>query len=166
MRPTYAAAALALGLVASVAGCGGSSPRAIAPASSPTSRGVQDLAVTDAIRAQLVAAGAKAKGLTATDFTGLVKGFTYYAYDPATHTYWAGAALKPSPSSMPAQVSTQDDGSYTLFHRSATGSWIAMDSALAGPNGPADSKPCSVTPPAGVLTIWGWPANSCHPTGA
>lgn len=133
---------------------------------SPTPTGAQDLAVTDAVRAQLVAAGAKAKGLKASDFVGLEKGLTYYAYDPATQTYWAGAALKPSPSSMPAQVSTQDDGSYTLFHRSASGSWIAMDSALLGPNGPTGSKPCSITPPAAILGVWGWPAKSCHPTGA
>ena len=122
--------------------------------------------MTDAIRAQLVAAGAKEKGLKASDFVGLQKGMTYYAYDPATQTYWAGAALKPSTSSMAAQVSTQDDGSYTLFHRSASGAWIAMNSALAAPNGPADAKPCTVTPPADVLAVWGWPAKSCHPTGA
>ena len=131
----------------------------------PPPTGARDLPVTDAIRAQLVAAGAREKHLKASDFLGLEKGFTYYAFDPATNTYWAGAALKPSPSSLAAQVSTQDDGSYTLFHRSSSGTWSAMDSAMAAPNGPADAKPCTLTPPADVLAVWGWPAHSCHPTG-
>lgn len=178
---SFAMSALAL---AALAGCGSSTPSANPPASptpsssSPSSNpttpfqrptasptGVQDLPVTDAIRAQLVAAGAKEKGLAASDFVGLEKGFTYYAYDPATQTYWAGAALRPSPSSTPAQVSTQDDGSYTLFHRAGGGAWVAVDTGMAG-TAPGNGKCGSATPPAGVLTAWGWPPNTCHAPGA
>lgn len=185
MRPIRVLASLSFGVIvaAAVAGCGGSSPSAspstsgspsMSPSTSPTTpfqrvtptpSGAQNLPVTDAIRAQLVAAGAAEKHLKASDFVGLVKGSTYYAFDPATNTYWAGAALKPSASSVPAQVSTQDDGSYTLFHRSASGTWSAIDTAMAAPNGPADGTPCTVAPPADVLAAWGWPAHSCHPTG-
>lgn len=133
--------------------------------SSPTPAGAQNLKITNAVRAQLVAAGAKEKSLVASDFLGLRKGLTYYAFDPVTNTYWAGASLDPKSSSMGAQVSVQDDGAYTLFHRSAAGSWSAMDSALAAPNGPTGATPCGLTPPADVLALWGWPAHSCHPTG-
>jgi len=188
MRRTHTIAPTALGLLAAtvLAGCGSSSPSANpsvtttsmspsstpttpfqrqSPSMSPTATGAVDLHITNSIRAELVAAGAKEKSLTASDFTGLQPGQTYYAYDAATHTYWAGASLVPSSSSMNAQVSVQDDGGYTLFHRSSTGPWVAMDSALAGPNGPQGAKPCGVTPPADVLISWGWPAHSCHPTG-
>jgi hypothetical protein len=36
---------------------------------------------------------------------------TYYANDPDTMTYWAGAHLMPRPTSERAQVSVQDAGS-------------------------------------------------------
>jgi len=127
--------------------------------------GASDLHITTQVRADLVAAGAAARHLTASDFKGLAPGETYYAFDATTHTYWAGAALVPSSSSYQAQVSSQDDGGYTLFHRTAGGSWIAQDGGMVGPNSGTGAGPCATVPPTDVLAIWGWPANSCHPNG-
>ena len=125
--------------------------------SAPT--GAQDLVVTDAIRSQLVAAGAQLNNLPASDYTGLRAGETYYAYDPVAKVYWAGAGLDPSTASTQAQVSTQDDGAYLLFERPASGQWKAYDVGLAGTEGAT----CPVQVPAAILQLWQWAAGSCRP---
>jgi hypothetical protein len=122
--------------------------------------GVENLAVSDDLRAQLVAAGAALNGLSSSDYLGLEPGMTYYAYDSATQTYWAAGGLDPSPSSMQAQVSAQDDGGYLLFTEPNGGSWTAEDDGLGGVAG----TPCPAIP-ASVLAVWGWPAGSCRPPG-
>ncbi|HXQ18553.1 MAG TPA: hypothetical protein VN781_02890 [Acidimicrobiales bacterium] len=134
------------------------------PASStaPTTTPItQNLAVTDGVRAALLQAGASLKGLPASDFTGLVSGRTYYAFDSATDTYWAAAGLAPSPSSIQAQVSSQDDGAYLLFSRPAGGAWTAVNDGLGGIAGTV----CPAPVPAAVLTLWNWPSGSCSPPG-
>src|SRR5579863_668324 len=60
------------------------------PSASPSATGDENLVLTDPIRAQLVAAAAKLNSLPASAYVGLVKGESYYGYDPATKTYWAG----------------------------------------------------------------------------
>jgi hypothetical protein len=115
--------------------------------------------VTDAIRAQLLAAGASYHGLATSDYTGLIAGETYYAFDTATQTYWAAAGLDPSPSSVQAQVSSQDDGAYLLFQRPDSGSWTAVNVGLAGIAG----TQCPEVPPPAVLALWGWNPGSCRP---
>lgn len=152
--PTTGSSAISLGQPGQTIGAG-STPSA----SSSTVTPVQNLVVTDSLRAQLVAAGAALHQLTAADFTGLQPGLTYYAFDAQTDTFWAGAGLVPSPTSYQAQVSTQDDGSYILFERQAGGSWIGRDVGQAG----AVGTPCPVVVPPGVLSVWGWPAGSCRP---
>lgn len=119
----------------------------------------RNLVASPAVRNQMVAAGAKTHGLKAADYTGLVPGETYYAYDPATSTYWAGAGLVPSSSSMPAQVSVQDDGSYLVFMRPASGSWSAMNVGLAGVAG----STCPITVPTDVIAVWHWKSGGCRP---
>ena len=157
--------AAAVAFLAAAAGCGGSSSSpasSLAPASSgstPTTAGVRNLVVSDAVRAQLLAAGAALHQLPVKDYTGLAKGETYYAYDPSTRTYWAGAALEASPKSMKAQVGNQDDGAYLDFEKLSSGSWKAYD---AGPPG-SSNYTCAVTIPAGVVSAWGWAAGTCHP---
>jgi hypothetical protein len=134
-----------------------------APAQATTTTTVSqtsNVAVTDDIRAQLVAAGAALNSLAPSDYTGLVPGKTYYAYDATTKTYWAGAGLVPSPASTQAQVSAQDDGAYLVFERPAGGSWKAFAVGLAGTHlGGA----CPITVPAAILGLWGWPPQSCRP---
>jgi hypothetical protein len=119
---------------------------------------VQNLVATPAVKAALLAAGAKMHHLPASDYTGLVKGKTYYAYDPSTKTHWAGASLIAKPGDMQAEVGNQDDGAYLVFKQPAGGAWTAYPAGVTG----ADAK-CMVTPPAPVDAIWGWAAASCHP---
>jgi hypothetical protein len=109
----------------------------------------QNIVVTDAVRAALVQAGATLKGLAVSDFTGLAPGMTYYAYDATTATYWAGARLVPSSSSLPAQVSSQDDGAYLLFSMPAGGVWTAVNDGLGGRPGSA----CPAPVPAAILAL-------------
>ncbi len=125
-----------------------------------------NVAVSAAIRAQLVTAGAALNNIPASEYSGLASGLTYYAFDPATDTYWAGARLDPAPSPNPssptqAQISSQDAGSYYLFQRPVSGSWKAY---AAGNTGPGTA--CPVVVPAAVLAAGGWPAGSCRPSGA
>jgi hypothetical protein len=133
-------------------GTTGSSPTKARPAA-------ENLVVTSDVRRQLLQVGAALNGLPTSAYTGLVSGDTYYAYDAATATYWAGAGLSPSPSSLRAQVSAQDDGSYLLFRRPSGTTWTAEDVGLAGIGG---SK-CPTSVPASVLVVWHWTARSCRP---
>jgi hypothetical protein len=133
--------------------------------STTTSPTVSNLAVTDAIRSQLLAAGAAAEGAPVAQYNGLVTGLTYYALDRSTNTYWAAARLSPiiTPGNQPptqAEISSQDAGSYLVFSMPQGGAWKAY---LAGNTGP--NTPCPVTIPAGVLKVWGWAAGSCRPAG-
>jgi hypothetical protein len=132
-----------------------------APSPSPSATGVENLVLTDAIRAQLVAAAAKLNGLPASAYLGLVHGESYYGFDPATNTYWAGGALDPSPSSQRAQVSVQDDGGYYIFKEAAGGSWTAFAEGMAGIEGAV----CSVQIPPALVAVWRWAAGACHPSG-
>lgn len=129
------------------------------PSATTTGSAAQNLVVASDVRSQLLQAGAALNGLPASAYTGLVSGETYYAYDPATATYWAGAGLSPSPSSLRAQVSAQDDGSYLLFRRPAGTAWTAQDVGLAGIGG----TKCPTAVPASVLAVWNWAAGSCRP---
>ncbi len=124
-----------------------------------TASGAQNLVVTNALRTQLLAAGAALHQLPVSDYTGLVKGETYYALDPATGDHWAGAALIPSKSSQKAQIGNQDDGAYLVFRRTGSGPWKAWDAGIPGNS----NFRCAVTPPAGVLGVWNWAPGTCHP---
>jgi hypothetical protein len=137
-----------------------------ASTSSTTPAAAVNVPVTDQIRTQLLAAGAAVNNIPVTQYSGLAPGLTYYAFDRATNTYWAGARLVPAPSSDPdnptqAQVASQDDGAYYLFKQPRGGSWTAYPDGATGP-GPD----CQLTVPAPVLVVWGWPAGTCRPPGA
>jgi hypothetical protein len=173
------ASAPLLALIAAlvVAGCGGSgsSPTvtktvtvtqpatgggaSTAVSGQTTASGAQNLVVTNAIRSQLLAAGAALHKLPVSDYTGLVKGQTYYALDPATGDRWAGAALIPSKDSQKAQIGNQDDGAYLVFRRTGSSPWKAWDAGIPGNS----NFTCAVTPPAGVLRVWSWAPGTCHP---
>jgi hypothetical protein len=128
----------------------------------PATGTAQNLVVTDELRAQLVQAAETTEELPAGSYTGLAPGMTYYAYDPATGRYYAGAGLVPSSASQEAQVSVQDDGSYHLFTRVGTsGTWDDHDVGLSDTPGAT----CPVTVPAAVLAVWGWPAGTCAAPG-
>jgi len=131
------------------------------PSPSPSTTSAENLTLTAPIRAQLVAAAAKLNGLPASAYIGLVQGESYYGFDPATNTYWAGGALDPSPSSQRAQVSVQDDGGYYIFEEPAGGSWTASAEGLAGIGGTT----CSVHIPPALVALWHWSPGACHPAG-
>jgi hypothetical protein len=120
----------------------------------------QNLTVTNQLRASLVAAFAAAHMLVASDYTGLAPGRTYYAYDPSTMTYWAGASVQPSSSSVPAQVSAQDDGSYAIFSMPSGDAWNVADVGATGEQG--SSCPAN-TIPASIVALWNWTPGSCLP---
>jgi hypothetical protein len=130
-----------------------------APTSTAAAPGAQNLVIDRKIRAQLVAAGAAVHRLAPKDYLGLVAGETYYAEVPARDTHWAGAALKPSPKSLQAQVDNQDDGAYMVFERHGDGPWRVWETGI-----PGDPQfTCSVKVPAAVLKLWQWKPGTCHP---
>ncbi|MGO9381282.1 MAG: hypothetical protein ACLP4W_04115 [Mycobacterium sp.] len=118
-----------------------------------------NLPVTDDIRAELVQAGAVLTGRPASEFTGLVPGRTYYAYDPNTDSHWAAAALVASRASFQAGVNLQDQNSYMLFKKAAGGTWIPYADGYGGMRG----AHCPVQIPTAVLNVWQWPAGGCYP---
>lgn len=89
-----------------------------------TKDGVRNLAVSQDVRNELTTAYAKYRGISAADIVGIRAGSLHYAYEPATHTYWAEANFSPSPTA-PAKVLVgfQDGASIGLFTRQGTGSW-------------------------------------------
>ncbi len=120
-----------------------------------------NLIVTPAVRASLLATGAASHRLPVKDYLGLTPGETYYAFDDATKTYYAGAGLDPSPKSLEAQVGAQDDGAYYLFTRAASSTaWKIYDDGLGG----ADGAKCPITLPSAVREVWGW-TRKCSPPG-
>lgn len=136
------------------------STAATSPSTSParSSAGpVRNLVATDRFRRRLLAAGAALNDLPATDYTGLSRGLTYYAYDPATHTYWAGAALDAKPTATRALIAGQDAGSYLLFWRRQGDPW------RAGTDGGPIGTACALPPAVG--RVWGWGTHGCRPPG-
>lgn len=169
-RTLVAAIAVTAGLAA---GCSSSSGGSATPAptvtvttstnptssTSPTS-GATNLDLSQDVRTQLIHTYAQAERLPDSAYTNLAKGTAYYAVDSTTGIHWAGASLIPSQHSLRAQVSVQDDGGYLLFEQLPGQDWKFWD---VGVQGAADALPCPATPPADVLTIWHWAAQSCNP---
>ena len=137
----------------------GSGPKT-ASTSTTTTGVTQNLALTPAVRKILLDAAAAYHQLPASDYVGLRPGAIYYAFDPATNSYYAAAGLNASPHSVQAQVGTQDDGAYNLFLRAAsTKTWTVYDNGLGGVQG----TKCPLTIPRAVLKVWNWKAKSCFP---
>jgi hypothetical protein len=123
-----------------------------------TSLPTQNLPVTTAVIKSILDAGAKYHQLPATDYTGLDPGTAYYAFDPATNTFYAAAGLDPSPHSLKAQIGAQDDGGYNLFVRLASNAnWTVYNDGLGG----ADGSVCPILIPQSVLMVWNWKPGSC-----
>ena len=142
-------------------------PASANPSPSPSATSAENLPLADATRAQLTAAAARLNGLPASAYLGLVKGESYYGFDPATNTYWAGGALDPSPSSQRAQVSVQDDGGYYVFvsqpavpGRRPPRAWPGSLARRAPSASRPRSWPCGTGPP-GACTPPGsdWPGS-------
>ena len=132
----------------------------------PATSAAENLPMTSTVEAQLLAAEASAHYLTASAYTGLVKGSVYYAYDPATTTYWARARVIPSPLSGAAEASLNQGGAFQLYERLDGGNWTEHDvgstSSVGSPAGPVFAK-CTIVVPAAVLDLWQWPPGTCRP---
>jgi hypothetical protein len=130
-------------------------------APTPTGPAARNLHVSDAFRERLLIVGALANSLPPVDFAGLVPGRTYYAFDTATDTHWAGAQLIASSKSAAGRAAVINDGAYLLFSKSGGGRWRAYRVGMTGAYG----EGCPVEVPSGVLAVWGWAPGSCKAPG-
>jgi hypothetical protein len=135
------------------------SPPAAGSSAAPTLQGgVQNLVISDAVRSQLTAAFVAHYGISQSDVAGTYPGTVYYAYDPATDTYWAAAQFMPSSTApMNVLVEFQDGGNFGMFQKSGSGPWQL---SIAG-----DPPSCSYPKffPQAVLMAWSLPTSI--PTG-
>lgn len=84
------------------------------------------------------------------DIAGTEPGSVYYAYLPATQTYWAFGRFLPSPSaSQRTLVSLQDGGNIGIFKQQAGGGWMMLSEG-----GEPFCPTKSAIPPA-VQSRWG-----------
>jgi hypothetical protein len=164
-----------LGLLAAAAGCAAtstSSPaapghsRSASPAtatavspvavSAPAGTGgVRNLPVSRDVHNELTVAYVNLRGISLSDVAGTIPGSVYYAYDPATDTYWAEANFLPSrTASQKVLVGFQDGASIGLFARAARSSWQVQ---LGG-----EPVACAEVPffPPAVLMAWSLPTDT------
>jgi len=116
------------------------------------SDGIQHLLVSSAVRSQLTAAYVALRQIPASDVSGTYPGSVYYAYDPATNTYWAKAGFVPSKTAPQSLLEIfQQDGSGAAFYRKVgSGPWQARY---------AGDGPCIYVSffPKAVLAAWAIP---------
>jgi hypothetical protein len=118
------------------------------------SGGARSLAVSPGVRNELTEAYVSYRGISLPDVAGTRPGSIYYAYDPATHTYWAEANFLPSgTASFKVLVGFQDGASIGLFTRIGNGSWQVQ---LGG-----EPVVCAEVLffPQSVLTAWSLPTD-------
>ena len=127
-----------------------------ASGSAPAGPGsVRNLAVGRDVRDELTAAYVNFRGIPLSDVAGTRAGSIYYAYDPATDTYWAEANFLPSrTASSKVLVGFQDGASIGLFARAARNGWQVQ---LGGE--PVVCTEVQFFPPA-VLTAWSLPTDT------
>jgi hypothetical protein len=127
----------------------GTTTTAAASATTTTSGADQNLAVTAAIKSDLVAAYVAHSGLPASQIGGTAPGSVYYAFRPASNAYWALATFVPSATAdMNTQVAMQDDGCCGVFEQPVGGAWTYVRST--GYTG----VPCPGQIPADLFTVW------------
>jgi hypothetical protein len=108
------------------------------------------LAVTAALKHELVSAFAPAHGVPVAEVGGTFPGSVLYAFDAATHTYWAEASFEPARGDSAKVADTfQDAGSNGVFSRTAGGAW-----KFHGGGAPISCVEVRVVPKP-VLTAWG-----------
>jgi hypothetical protein len=130
------------------------------PGITPTgSGGVQNLVIPSAEESELTAAYLAFRGgipLSDVAGEGPMPGSVYYAYDPATDTYWALAVFEPSSTaSLDVQVGFQDGDNIAMFQKDGASAWQAESAGE-----PAYCAEAKYFPQA-VLTAWSMSA----PTG-
>jgi hypothetical protein len=128
--------------------------------SADASQLARNLVVTPGVRQSLLDADAAFHSYPASDYVGLAKGVTYYAFDAQNQRYYAAAGLVPNSKSQGAQVGTQDDGGYNLFVKQrGSATWKVYNDGLGG----AQDSICPITIPAVVREVWNWTTHPCYP---
>jgi hypothetical protein len=108
------------------------SPPAAAPGAATGQAGIQNLVVTSAERSELTAAFVAYKGVPLSEVAGgePVPGSVYYAYDPATGTFWAAANFaEVNGLSLKAMETYQNGGDIGMFRKAGAGSWQVQTAA-------------------------------------
>jgi hypothetical protein len=132
-----------------------------APAHADTSP--VNLPLTDDVSAGLLQSGAVLTGRSASEFTGLRSGKSYYAYVPDQDVYYAAAALSGAKTEK-AAINLQDQNSYMMFYKQGDpgATWVPIATGF-GPIS-AGEAPCPI--PQSVRDVWQWPAGKCYPPPA
>lgn len=175
MRRRSCAACVTLAVVAAgLAGCSSSHvtrsaahkttlpsglPSAASPAPSPTGKASDaavNLPATNALRLALRQAYVSARpGVRPDEVDGPRRGTLYYAFVPATRTYWAIAWFDPSAHARyQTQVNFQDGMGGAVFTRHSGGNWRATVHERG-------NLPCPGDVPPSVLRAWALKAQSC-----
>jgi hypothetical protein len=136
--------------VTSTTGSTTSAPTTVA-ASAP--KVAMNLPVTAAIRTDLIAVAAASSNIPVSQVV-MEPNLTYYAYDPTSATYWAGAKFETTPSS-PNETAFEDANSYFIFSMTNGGSWMSRGAGLEGTSCPPI--------PAAIVALWNWTAGTCDP---
>jgi hypothetical protein len=139
------------------------SPPAGTASTAPTGPGgIRNLVISSAERSDLTAAFVADKGISSSDVLGAsaLPGSVYYAYDPATDTYWALAEFRPSSTaSLNVKVNFQDGGNIGMFRKARAGPW-----QVRTPGWPPICSEPRFFPPA-VLMAWALPTSAPAGTG-
>lgn len=139
-----------------------STPTPIVSSTPTGSGGISNLVVTGATRSELTAAYAAYKGILLSYVAGTRPNSVYYAFDPATDTYWAMATFEASTTApLNVTVNFQDGGDIGFFTKVGSGTWQVQ---LGGE--PAECTELRFYPQA-VLTAWSLPTSPpTTPAGA
>jgi hypothetical protein len=141
--------------------------RAASPSGTPSATsagpgGIRNLVISSAERSALTAAFVADKGISPSDVLGAgpLPGSVYYAYDPATDTYWALTEFQPSnAASLNVKVNFQDGGNIGMFQKAGPGSWQVQTPGWP----PICSEPLFF--PQTVLVAWSLPTSASPGTG-
>ena len=131
-------------------------PSPIASSTSSDRYVAVSLPVTPALRTALRGAYVAARpGVRLSEVAGPRHGTLYYAFDPATRTYWAIAWFDPSSHAREQAAAKFQFGlGGGVFKRTASGQWHATVHLRA-------NLPCPDEVPAAVLRAWHIQAGSC-----
>lgn len=134
------------------------SPPAGTPSASPSGPGgIRNLRISSTGRSDLTAAFVAYKRIPPSDVRGPLRGSVYYAYDPATGTYWALARFAPASTSLNVQVSFQDGGAVAMYRKAGAGPWQVQTAGVPFVCGYLRFFPQA------VLTAWSMP--TARPAG-